>query len=252
LPVGNYLVEFVKPEGLSFVIPNVGDDEEDSDVVDFFMGRTLTFELKAGDCILDIDAGFRMPPLPVEWLYIRGEWNQERDVNEITWATASEINSDYYIVERSYENEGFEDIGKVEAEGNTVAPTKYNFDDEDIDRNGKYYYRLRQVDLDGTYDYSDIVVITIDRKGDFKADVYPNPAYRFVNVNIETSETIDVQAVILDATGKLVMDDVINGEMDSGITEIRIPLETLAAGTYIIRIVAGENVINKKVLVLSR
>ena len=59
--------------------------------------------------------------------------------NEITWATASEINSDYYIVERSYENEGFEDIGKVDAAGNTLAETSYNFDDEDIDRNGKYY-----------------------------------------------------------------------------------------------------------------
>ncbi|MDF1694846.1 MAG: SdrD B-like domain-containing protein [Saprospiraceae bacterium] len=252
LPVGMYLVEFVKPEGLSFVVPNVGDDEVDSDVVDLFMGRTLTFEVFPGDCILDIDAGFRMPPLPVDWLYIRGEWNEERDVNEITWATASEVNSDYYIVERSYENEGFEDVGRVESVGNTSSESTYNFDDEDIERNGKYYYRLRQVDLDGTYDYSDIVVITIDRKGDFKADVYPNPAYRFVNINIETSEAIDVRAVILDATGKLVMDNVIDGEVTAGTSEIRVPIETLSAGTYIIRLVAGENIINKKVLVLSR
>ena len=206
IPSDDYVIEVVKPGTFSFVVPNVGDDNVDSDIVDFFMGRTLDFTVNPGDCIEDIDAGLRLPPLPVEWLYIRGEWLQDRDVNQISWATATEINSDYYIVERSYENEGFEDIGKVDSEGNSLSVTEYSFDDEDIDRNGKYYYRLRQVDLDGTIDYSDIVVISVDRKGDFKADVYPNPAYGFVNINIETSELTDVHAVILDVAGKLVMD----------------------------------------------
>ena len=118
--------------------------------------------------------------------------------------------------------------------------------------NGKYYYRLRQVDIDGTFSFSDIVLINIDRKGDFKANVYPNPAYRYVNINIETSETTNVHAVILDAAGKLVMNNVINGEMAAGVNEVRIPLEDLSAGSYIIRVVAGDKVINKKILVLNR
>ena len=112
--------------------------------------------------------------------------------------------------------------------------------------------RLRQVDLDGTYDYSDIVVVTINRKGDFAAEVYPNPAHQYVNINIQLGETSDVRAVILDAAGKLAMDNVINSELSAGNHEIRIPLETLAAGTYIVRIVSGEEVINKKILVLKQ
>ncbi|MFT4536323.1 MAG: hypothetical protein ACI9P5_003699, partial [Saprospiraceae bacterium] len=252
IPSDMYVIEVEKPADYSFVVPNVGDDNVDSDIVDIFLGRTLDFTVNTGDCIEDIDAGLRLPPLPVEWLYIRGEWLQDKDVNQISWATASEINSDYYIVERSYENEGFEDIGKVDSEGNTLSVTKYSFDDEDIDRNGKYYYRLRQVDLDGTFDYSDIVVITIDRKGDFKADVYPNPAFGFVNINIETSELTDVHAVILDVAGKLVMNNVINGDIPVGNTEIRVPLENLPAGTYIVRITSGESVVNHKILVLNR
>jgi protocatechuate 3,4-dioxygenase beta subunit len=252
IPSDDYIIEVVKPNTYSFVVPNVGDDNVDSDIVDFFMGRTLDFTVNPADCIEDIDAGLRLPPLPVEWLYIRGEWLQDRDVNQISWATATEINSDYYIVERSYENEGFEDIGKVDSEGNSLSITEYSFDDEDIDRNGKYYYRLRQVDLDGTIDYSDIVVITVDRKGDFKADVYPNPAYGFVNINIQTSELTGVHAVILDVAGKLVMNNVINGDIPPGNSDIRVPLENLPAGTYIVRITSGEEVINHKILVLNR
>ena len=143
LPAGSYLVEFIKPNNLTFVVPNVGDDEIDSDVVDFFMGRTLDFEVFPNDCIEDIDAGFRMPPLPVEWLYIKGEWNQQRDVNEITWATASEVNSDFYSVERSFENGGFEEIGIVDAAGTSLSENRYQFDDEDIERNGRYYYPFK-------------------------------------------------------------------------------------------------------------
>ena len=252
IPSDDYVIEVVKPGTFSFVVPNVGNDNVDSDIVDFFMGRTLDFTVNPGDCIEDIDAGLRLPPLPVEWLYIRGEWLQDRDVNQISWATATEINSDYYIVERSYENEGFEDIGKVDSEGNSLSVSEYSFDDEDIDRNGKYYYRLRQVDLDGTIDYSDIVVITVDRKGDFKADVYPNPAFGFVNINIQTSELTDVHAIILDVAGKLVVDNVINGNIPVGNSEIRVPLENLPAGTYIVRITSGETVFNHKILVLNR
>jgi protocatechuate 3,4-dioxygenase beta subunit len=252
LEIGDYVIEVEKPEDFSFVVPNVGDDTVDSDIVDFFQGRTLDFTVNPGDCIEDIDAGLRLPVLPVEWMYIRGEWLENRDVNQISWATASEINSDYYIVERSYENEGFEDIGRVDSKGNTLSVTEYSFDDEDIDRDGQYYYRLRQVDLDGTIDYSDIVVITIARKGEFASNVYPNPAYRFVNINIETSELTDVQASILDISGKLVMNNVISGDVPAGKSEIRVPLDELPAGTYIVRITSGESVYNHKILVLNR
>jgi len=252
IPAGDYVIEVEKPGSYSFVTPNVGDDNIDSDIVDFFQGRTLNFTVNPGDCIEDIDIGLRLPALPVEWLYIRGEWIQDRDVNEISWATASEINSDYFVIERSYENEGFEDIGRVESNGNTILVSEYKFDDEDIEKNGNYYYRLRQVDLDGSIDYSEIVVIAVERKGDFKADVYPNPAFRFVNINIETSELTDVQAVILDVTGKLVIDNVITGQVPSGRTEMRVPLDNLAAGSYIVRITANETVVNHKILVLNR
>ena len=138
LAPGAYIVEFVRPTSgpiadWPFAVPNVGNDMIDSDVVDMFTGRTLDFEVKSGDCIEDIDAGFTQP-VPVTWLYIRGEWNQDRDVNEISWATATEVNSDYYIVQRSYENGEFEDIGEVTAAGYSASVSEYNFDDKNIDR----------------------------------------------------------------------------------------------------------------------
>ena len=73
-----------------------------------------------------------------------------------------------------------------------------------------------------------------------------------MNINIETSELTDVQAVILDVTGKLVMNNVVTGDVPAGRTEIRVPLEELPAGTYIVRITSGESVFNHKILVLNR
>ena len=102
LATGSYLVEFELPDGLSFVAPNQGgDDNIDSDVVDFITGRTLEFPVNPGDVLLDIDAGYEASTVPVELLEFTGWWNEPRDVNELHWVTATEINNDYFIIERS-------------------------------------------------------------------------------------------------------------------------------------------------------
>ena len=251
VPVGEYLVEFVKPSQYSFVVPNVGNDMIDSDVVDFFTGRTLTFQVFPSDTILDIDAGLRLPPLPVDWLYIRAEWEKQKDINLVSWATAAEINADKFIVERSYENEGFAKIGTVDAVGNSTEIQEYEFEDPEISRNGKYYYRLKQVDIDGSFEYSDIVVVDVFREGEFDTRIYPNPAYSDVNIEIFTSEKVQAQAMVLDAAGKLVSNNIINEELQVGMNNYTLPVSDLPRGTYLIRITTGDKVYNHKLIVLK-
>ena len=224
------------------------DSEPNSITNPFLVGSASVGDITDENLIFGIK---QMEILPVEWVYIKGEWNKREDVNTINWATASEINSDYYVVERRYENEKFEDVGRVAAAGNSTSLKEYLFNDKEIASDGKYYYRLKQYDLDGSFDNSATVLINVRREGNFKTIVYPNPAYNYVNINIETSEVSNVQAVILDVTGKLVMENIISGEIPAGRTDVQVPLENLSEGAYVIRIISGQDVINHKVLVLN-
>src|SRR5690606_3510539 len=70
--------------------------------------------------------------------------------NKLSWVTASEQNSSYFQIERSTDARGFEPIGKITAAGNSTTTQHYNFTDNNIS-GGKFYYRLKQVDVDGSF-----------------------------------------------------------------------------------------------------
>jgi hypothetical protein len=95
-------------------------------------------------------------PLPVSLTDFTGR--HESGVNYLKWITASEINADHFIVERSSEGHTFNSIGKVMAHGNSASINKYGF----ADYNALpivNYYKLRSVDYDGVSKYSDVVVL---------------------------------------------------------------------------------------------
>ncbi|WP_324671546.1 T9SS type A sorting domain-containing protein [Hymenobacter sp. GOD-10R] len=111
-------------------------------------------------------------PLPVELVRFTAE-AQEKNV-ALHWITASEKNSDYFEVQRSTNGEIFAAIGKVQGEGTTSSISNYLFTDR-APVNGLAYYRLRQVDLDGTESYSPVQAV--EWKGDAAvASFYPNPS----------------------------------------------------------------------------
>lgn len=91
-------------------------------------------------------------PLPVELMYFRAE-----SLNEIklTWATSSEINNDYFSIERSEDGSHFYEIGQISGNGNTNEVVEYEFTDRFVFA-PVAYYRLRQVDYDGRYEYFDV------------------------------------------------------------------------------------------------
>ncbi|MEL7122251.1 MAG: Calx-beta domain-containing protein [Bacteroidota bacterium] len=96
--------------------------------------------------------------LPIELTQF--EAFQDNDFIQLQWQTASEINNDYITIERSYNGNQFEEIGRVLGAGNTLIPQVYQFTDESP-FNGFNYYRLKQVDFDGSYEYSDAIVVEI-------------------------------------------------------------------------------------------
>ncbi len=120
-----------------------------------------------------------LTPLPVELLYFNA--NIDQYAISINWATASEQNSDYFDIEKSTNGVDWESIDRIQAQGNSSSLVNY----EHIDQYpflGNQYYRLKQVDFDGSTSYSDIIIIDYDNILSTNIEIYPNPSKDFTTI----------------------------------------------------------------------
>ena len=124
-------------------------------------------------------------PLPVDLMHFDVHAMNSHEAS-LHWATASEINNSHFDVERSYDGRTFEVVGEVAGNGNSQHLIEYSYSDEIISPlENTVFYRLKQVDFDGAYEYSDIRVVRFDEVGrgiDFSS--YPNPITNELNVMV--------------------------------------------------------------------
>jgi len=186
----------------------------------------------------------QLNPLPVELTTFKGEARQK--VNMLTWETASEINSDEYIVERAPEAKDhlFNAIGTVEAKGNTTKTSKYDFMDEQP--LPLSYYRLKIMDTDGSYEYSMIIVLQNSNVGTGHVNVYPVPAHNAVTFAFTCAYNDDVVVSITDLSGRLVKQLTIN--VSKGQNQKEVNIEDLPMGMYHAQIVGAD--INSNVRII--
>lgn len=111
-------------------------------------------------------------PLPVELIQFDATQNNNSVV--MNWSTATEINNDHFDVERSADGYHFESIGTIAGAGNSVLTNYYNFVDL-YPNQGANYYRLKQVDFDGTSVYSYVIAVEIGNSSSI-ISIFPNPA----------------------------------------------------------------------------
>ncbi len=110
--------------------------------------------------------------LPIELISFDASANKNQV--DLTWATASEKNNDFFTIERTVDGIDFEEIGKVAGQGNSSIKNEYTFSDT-RPKNGVSYYRLKQTDYNGESEYFEVKSVNI-LKGIFVSNVYPNPA----------------------------------------------------------------------------
>jgi hypothetical protein len=150
----------------------------------------------------------------------------------LRWTTASEKNSAWFDVERSSDGSSFEPLGQVAAQGTKTSPTSYTFLDSKLPaaaaRHATYYYRLHQVDLDGTASYSPVRAVTLDGKAEFT--LYPNPAHSAATVS---GLPAGARVEVLDALGRPVATATATADA-SGTAQLALPTG-LAAGVYLVR-----------------
>ncbi|MGB3005900.1 MAG: RHS repeat-associated core domain-containing protein [Chitinophagaceae bacterium] len=143
-------------------------------------------------------------PLPVTWLYFNGT---TRDKNNILdWATASEQNSKEFRIERSLNGTSFTTIGTVAAAGNSSSINTYQFTDRNIDRlnSNVMFYRLKQVDLDNNFRFSNIIRLTYNQNEKPKSIVYPNPTQDMITISVGDKKLIGTMASINDQNGRMI------------------------------------------------
>jgi Secretion system C-terminal sorting domain len=182
-------------------------------------------------------AVFSQASLPVELISFTGKTQQGKAL--LSWVTGSEKNNDGFDVERSMDGENFEKIGFVKSTGNRQITQYYNFLDYNLTQNA--YYRLKQVDTDGSFNYSKIITLTSDGgKGKTTISVYPNPVSDALNVKTAVSETSQLE--IVDVMGRVVyMQNVESGNY-------QIPTTDLVKGIYIVRLTNKNDMTIQKII----
>ncbi len=135
--------------------------------------------------------------LPVEYLNFSA-LKQGGQVH-LTWHTASEVNADLFIIERSSDAQLFEEIASLSATGSADRVAKYNYTDENP-LSGKSYYRLKQADRDGVISYSKLVMV--EDQPIFYVQIYPNPSQEVFKGFIESSQE-EVVLTIYDVQGNI-------------------------------------------------
>ncbi|MBK7966473.1 MAG: T9SS type A sorting domain-containing protein [Bacteroidetes bacterium] len=167
-------------------------------------------------------------PLPVEWLYFHAIL--EKEVVSLTWATASEVNNDFFIVERSKDMLDVEGIEKVYGVGNSSSVNVYATKDLQPLANTSYY-RIRQVDKNGTEEFTKWVAVYRKSGSAISVVVGPNPSSELINVSGLNSP---FQLMLFDVTGKLIL----NHEKINASDEISIA--HLPNGVYSARFISDE------------
>jgi hypothetical protein len=249
---GMYFIKVIKPSEYDFVTPNIGADKNlDSDIIDFPAQKTLIFTVGYAMTITDIDAGLKPKVLPVTLKEFTGNWNQSRDINELTWITLSEVNNDYFEIERSVNGSDFVVIAKVKGKGNSSATNVYNLDDSDISWNGEYTYRLRQVDFDGKVTVFDPIKIRVERKGSFKTIIYPNPTVSHINIEVTAPEGSKVNVDIYDNNGRLILKSVLEGISEGKELSSVIEAGRLSKGVYHVMVNVDGTISSNKLIVIE-
>ena len=171
--------------------------------------------------------------LPVSWLNFEALYID--DNVKLNWSTAMELNNSYFEIEMSTNAISFIHVGKLASKGNSNLPVSYNYLHVQPPA-GKLYYRIKQVDMDGKSSYSKIVQISITGSGNARPSLYPVPATNNITIHFGRPAS-NALIEILSSDMKLVYTEKINNTVVSK----NIYTGNWAAGTYIVKLIAGKN-----------
>ncbi len=168
-------------------------------------------------------------PLPIDLLTFNGL--PFDGYNKLFWSTSSEINNEFFIVEKSLNGTTFKEIGKVNGSGNSSQIINYEFFDENPYKNISYY-RLKQIDYNGQHAYSNTIAIKQSVGAD--AIIFPNPTNNNLNLNIISQESANYNVSII-SLSKIIFSESIFVEKGNHIVQLD-AFKKLSQGLYFVQI----------------
>ncbi|MCA2005631.1 MAG: T9SS type A sorting domain-containing protein, partial [Ignavibacterium sp.] len=151
---------------------------------------------------------------------------------ELSWATATELNNHGFQVERKSVGGEFLAIGYVKGNGTTTERKEYSFTDRTIEP-GKYVYRLKQMDFDGSYEYSSEIEVDVNPPLQFSLEQnYPNPFNPSTKIKFGLAENTNVKISVYNLLGELVA-TLVNNQLSAGFHEVEFNATSLPSGLYI-------------------
>jgi len=192
--------------------------------------------------------GHANPATPVE-LVSFSSTVFDNQVN-LAWKTATEVNNSGFDIERNIDAANWMKIGFVKGQGSTTESSSYTFVDSP-NKNGKISYRLKQVDFDGSYTYSDAIEVDLSIPVEFSlAQNYPNPFNPVTTLNYSIATRSKVELKIYTILGKQVM-NLVNQTQEAGNYKVEFDASKLASGIYFYELTAGQFSAKKKMVLLK-
>ncbi len=186
---------------------------------------------KTKDTVQVLEAG---SALPMGILYFKGKNVDNHNI--LQWATVSEFNSDHFEIQRSVDGRNFESVGQVPAAGTSKNTREYRYTDQQAP--GKLsYYRLAQVDQDGSSTYSTVVSIN-NNQGKWSVETYPNPVVDEVRLEITSSQTGTMNLRLVNQQGQLIRN--LRTQKHNAEVIERINMKEIPAGVYFLEVRMGD------------
>lgn len=191
-------------------------------------------------------------PLPVELTGFAA--NVVGESIQLNWSTATETNNKGFEIERSQDQTNYTKVGYVDGFGTTTEPHTYTFTDQHA-TSGTYYYRLKQIDLDGTAHYSEAIEVEFMPTAYSLGQNYPNPFNPSTTIKFALPVESKVTVTLYNMLGEKVR-EIISGQFSAGLQEVKLNASDLASGMYIYNISAtgtdGSNFVDTKKMMLMK
>jgi hypothetical protein len=186
--------------------------------------------------------------IPVELVSFAA--NSVKDEVELNWRTATETNNQGFSIERMTIGGTFEEIGYVAGFGTTTEPKSYSFIDSKLDAES-YTYRLKQIDFDGSYEYSNEINVEVELPLQYALEQnYPNPFNPSTKISYSIPEDGFVKLAVYNLLGEEVA-TLINAFQKADRYEINFNASSLSSGVYVYKIEAANYTASKKLVLMK-
>ena len=181
------------------------------------------------------------------------------DYVRLNWTTANEIFNYGFEIEKRTTSSSWTKIGFVPGNGNSNCPKSYSFDDYDLTGSGIIQYRLKQIDNDGSFKYSNIVEVMLTCTKFYLSQNYPNPFNPVTTIKYSISALINGESDANSIKVRLVIYDVLGNEIETLVDEAKPPgtykeiwnTHLLPSGLYVYILIAGDFISAKKMLLVK-